>query len=209
MRIAQGRVRHPALSIVSACSGIAGVRADFHPQLDNLVTQPWSTSCESTSTEDHGRPLQALAIPGAGRMPRGCRMLDTTRPMGVRDSPHLGQMTQPTCSLRAAAEFLQAVTQRVATRCRVAEPPWFGFGRIAHRSLDHGLFPLREATPCGRQRGAPASASAAPRRGRASEREVLHLQRRTATPQHARSSRGDSRTLRATDTPGAARAPVH
>src|SRR5438034_3731160 len=97
----------------------------------------------------------------------------------------MGEITQRYAPSVLQAELLKAIAQRVPGDAEALSGLGLVSGRLAHRSLDHRLFPLSEVDALRRQCG---RASARLRRRRAMvgarQREMLHVQRRTAAPQH-------------------------
>src|SRR2546430_14844310 len=97
----------------------------------------------------------------------------------------MGEITQRYAPSVLQAELLKAIAQRVPGDAEALSGLGLVSGRLAHRSLDHRLFPMSEVDALGRQCG---RASAHLRRRRAMvgarQREMLHVQRRTAAPQH-------------------------
>src|SRR2546421_8776346 len=97
----------------------------------------------------------------------------------------MGEITQRYPPSVLQAELLKAIAQRVPGDAEALSGLGLVSGRLAHRSLDHRLFPLSEVDALRRQCG---RASARLRRRRAMvgarQREMLHVQRRTAAPQH-------------------------
>src|SRR5881628_2561138 len=97
----------------------------------------------------------------------------------------MGEITQRYAPSVLQAELLKAIAQRVPGDAEALSGLAWIAGRLAHRSLDHGFFPLSEVDALRRQCG---RAGARLRRRRAMvgahQREMLHLQRRTAAPQH-------------------------
>src|SRR5438309_3535472 len=97
----------------------------------------------------------------------------------------MGEITQRYAPSVLQAELLKAIAQRVPGDAEALSGLGLVSGRLAHRSLDHRLFPLSEVDALRRQRGR-ASARLRRRHGMvgARQREMLHVQRRTAAPQH-------------------------
>src|SRR3989449_2497194 len=97
----------------------------------------------------------------------------------------MGEITQRYAPSVLQAELLKAIAQRVPGDAEAVSGLGWVSGRLAHRSLDHRLFPLSEVDALRRQGG---RASVRLRRRRAMvgarQREMLHVQPRTAAPQH-------------------------
>src|SRR5438046_8898911 len=97
----------------------------------------------------------------------------------------MGEITQRYARSVLQAELLKAIPQRVPGDAEALSGLGLVSGRLAHRSLDHRLFPLSEVDALRRQCG---RASARLRRRRAiataRQRKILHLQPRTAAPLH-------------------------
>src|SRR2546425_8619945 len=108
----------------------------------------------------------------------------------------MGEITQRYAPSVLQAELLKAIAQRVPGDAEALSGLGLVSGRLAHRSLDHRLFPLSEVDALRRQCG---RASARLRRRRAMvgarEREMLHVQRRTAAPQHRALDRSEERRV--------------